>query len=213
MSDLTKDRSARVVTELQAALAHRIDRLERENRDLRRKAPIVVVALACIVALVTTAMLPAGIRASDSVEARSFLLRGEDGRVRASLGTGDDGSARLVLQDREGRERLKLTLLDDGSPGLTFIDREGRPRAVLGLLSDETSTLVFADRAGKSRTAIGLSPDESSTLVFADRDGQTRAGIGLDSEGAAAFTLVEEDEAPAVSSAEATPDAPAQAPS
>lgn len=212
MSDLTKDRSARVVTELQAALAHRIDRLERENRDLRRKAPIVVVALACVVALVTTALLPAGSRAADSIEARRFILRGDDGRVRATLATADDGSARLVLQDREGRERLKLTLLDDGSPGLSFVDREGRPRAVLGLLSDETSTLVFADRAGRSRTAIGLSPDESSTLVFADSDGQTRAGIGLDSEGLAAFTLFE-DAGPPIAPEEATPAAPAQEPS
>lgn len=195
-----------LVRELEAMHNRRLELLERDNERLRRNGVMMLVAMLGMLALsvallVTTSLRGRGGGVAEAVEARSFVLRDEDGHVRGVLGFSRDGGPRLMLQDRDGRERLRLTLLPDGSPGLSFTDREGRSRAALGFLSDETTMLVFADRWGRTRAVLGLSPDESSSLVFADRNGETRVGLGIEQDGSANLTLFEKEAAPAAAPA------------
>ena len=180
----------------------RVEYLERDNRRLRRLSigslGVTAVLLGLATALVVTAArhgMPGFI--PDVVEAKEFLLRDANGRVRGAWGFDDLGAARLALQDDATSRSVKLNLLEDGTAGLTFADSAGTPRMVVALLPDGTASLVFADGRGLTRTVLTLSPNGASTLIFADPGGNARSGIGIDSRGRAMFTVagLEEDTA------------------
>jgi hypothetical protein len=185
-----------LMREVEAVLGRRVDDLERDNRQLRRRTAMLTLGTAVSLTLAAGALiygLTAENRVAGAVHARQFVLHDSDGNVRGGLGPTPEGGSRLVLKDRAGRERLRVTLLADGSPGLSFADADGRSRVVLGFLPDETANLVFADRFGRTRAVFGLMPDESSTLVFADRNGDTRVGLGIDIRGGAGLTVFDRE--------------------
>lgn len=185
-----------LIRELEAVLGRRVDDLERDNQQLRRRSTILILGMAAALTLAAGTLIYAVTedrRVAAVVHARQFVLHDTDGTVRGGLGLTGEGGSRLTLKDRAGRERLRMTLLADGSPGVSFVDQDGRSRVVMGLLPDETANLVFADRFGRTRAVFGLMPDESSTLVFADRNGETRVGLGIDPRGDAGLTVFERD--------------------
>lgn len=210
-----------LVREMEAVLGRRVDDLERDNQQLRRRSTILTLGMAAALTLAAGTLIYAltgDRRVAEVVHARHFVLHDPDGTVRGGLGLTAEGGSRLVLKDRDGNERLRLTLLADGSPGVSFVDADGRSRVVMGLLPDETANLVFADRFGRTRAVFGLMPDESSTLVFADRNGETRVGLGIDQRGGAGLTVFERDDgrgngAAAAAAPADTLDGPAQDPS
>jgi hypothetical protein len=128
----------------------------------------------------------------DVVEAREFLLRDSEGRVRGAWGSDQDGAIRFVLQGDQSNTSIKLNLLADGSSGLTFTDSAGTPRLVVALLPDNTVNLVLGDQRGVARTVLGLNPNGGSTLVFADQGGTTRTGIGVDNRGRSMLSVGQE---------------------
>ncbi|MGH7525159.1 MAG: hypothetical protein ACREMX_00485, partial [Gemmatimonadales bacterium] len=159
MSTLSSsDQAQRVRAE--AALANRLDHVEREYRRLRRFTIFLLVGGGVLLGL-AVAMVAVSARygmpgtVAEVVAARQFMLRGEDGAIRGLWGTEDDGTLRLVLQDPTERPRVKLNLLNDGASGLTFSDSVGRPRVVFAFLPDQSSSLVFADEGGKTRMVLG----------------------------------------------------------
>ncbi|HEX9892506.1 MAG TPA: hypothetical protein VGA78_01225, partial [Gemmatimonadales bacterium] len=179
------------------AMMHRLDRLEHENRKLRRQGTTMLVVTAILlgvgVALVVTAArhgMPGFV--PDVVEAKEFLLRDSEGRVRGAWGSDQDGAIRLVLQGDQSNTSIKLNLLADGSSGLTFTDSAGTPRLVVALLPDNTVNLVLGDQRGVARTVLGLNPNGGSTLVFADQGGTTRTGIGVDNRGRSMLSVGQE---------------------
>ncbi len=179
----------------EAALGHRLDELERDNRRLRRYATTMLVVVAMVLGLGAAMVWYSGVAglpgAPQTVTARPFTLRDAKGAVRGAWGVAEDGSVRLVLSDPNGRQRVRLSLLQDGSAGLSFADSADRKLAVLGLLPDHTTNLALTDPVGIPRAVLGVSPDGSSNLVFADQSGSTRAGLGVDSRGLGTFTLAE----------------------
>jgi hypothetical protein len=168
----------------------RLEKVEHENRRLRRTGHAILVGFAVLLA--AGAATPVIFRdrptIKDVVEARSFALRDSQGRVRGVFGMSQDGSPQFLLQDEGGAARLRLTVLDDGSPGLSLIDSKGRSRAALGLLPDETITLAFADPNGTTRAVLGFTAAEGASLALADSVGATRAGLGVSSDGKATVT-------------------------
>lgn len=134
-------------------LAQRLDRLECENRRLKRAG---VVALA-----VTASMLLMGQVTSNKVlEAEQFMLT-----------------------DSKGRNRGGLRVLNDGRPILQLADEQGRPRAELAMLSNNTPALYFYDYdqgrdvERKYLAWLGVSRNGSVTLALIDREGQHQAQL------------------------------------
>src|SRR5690606_41369765 len=118
--------------EIELAVARRLEAIERENRRLRRLTGILLAGLAILLGLTASLLVVYARQASataDVVQAQRFVLRDQDGLIRAILGVQPDGSTRFALQDRDGRPRLQLTLLGDGSPGVALKDREEIGRA------------------------------------------------------------------------------------
>jgi hypothetical protein len=179
----------------EAAIVHRLEDLERDNRRLRSYGITMLVVLAVFLGVGAALLYFSGAYglpgSPQMVAARQFLLRDARGTIRGTWGTADDGSVRLALSDDRGRQRIRLSLLADGSAGLTFADTADRKLAVLGLLPDHTTTLALTDPAGVPRMVLGVAANGSSNLVFADHSGTTRAGLGVDSRGLGTFTLAE----------------------
>ncbi|HKC48958.1 MAG TPA: hypothetical protein VKB63_15250 [Gemmatimonadales bacterium] len=169
--------------------------MEVANQRLRRFAwsvmlgAIVVLGFtAVVVVMFATQRLPAP---GSVVQARSFVLQDEQGRIRATWGVTKDGGVQLALQDDKGNPRARMSVLQDGSTGLALVDGAGHPRAALGLLTDGTINLVFADQGGQSRAVFGLTPAGASSIVLADGKGVTRAGLSVANSGRATQTVDE----------------------
>jgi hypothetical protein len=87
-------------------LERRLDRLERENRRLRRLFVVGLGALA-VVPLGAPVAARALAPPTSLIEAQRFVVRDEAGTVRATLGL-EDGGARLVLRDGDGSITVEL---------------------------------------------------------------------------------------------------------
>ena len=177
-------------------LTERLETVERENRRLRRLGLMMIIGIGVLLGLTSAIMVIAARHGMPGMvpqvaEARKFLLRDRDGRIRGTWGTNEEGMAQLLLQDTTGRTRMRFSVLEDGSSGLAFVDSVNNARIVVGILPDESANIVLADQGGKTRAVLGIAPNGSTTLVFADRGGATKAGIGVDTRGLGTLNLVE----------------------
>ena len=181
----------------EAALGHRLDELERDNRRLKRYTTTMLVIIALVLGLGAALVFysgKAGLPGSpQTVSAQQYILRDSKGTIRGAWGVTDDGSVRIALSDGHGRQRVRLSLLDDGSAGLSFADTADRKLAVLGLLPDHTTSLVLTDPGGIPRMVLGVQGNGSSNIVFADQSGSTRAGLGVDTKGFGTFTMADQN--------------------
>ena len=178
------------------ALVLRLEEVERDNRRLRRLGVYMLVGVGALLGLAAAFVVVAARHGMPGfvpqlAEAHRFVVRDDEGRLRAALGMSKEGNAQFVLQDEAGRDRLRLSVLPDGGAGVSFVDSAGNSRMVLGLLPDQSASVVMADGGGKTRTVLGLSPNGASTILFADKGGTARAGLGVDARGAGTFTLVD----------------------
>lgn len=103
-------------------LVRRLDRVERENRRLKRAG---LVVLAGIAALVLMGQAKPD-KVAEVVEAEKFVLREPSGKLRASLGVGADDVASLSLMDRVEKPHAVLAASRDGSAALIFYDKDGK---------------------------------------------------------------------------------------
>jgi hypothetical protein len=180
----------------EAALGHRLDELERDNRRLKRYTTTMMIIVALVLGLGAALVFYSGKvglpGSPQTVSAQQFVLRDSKGTIRGAWGMSDDGSVRIALSDGRGRQRVRLSLLDDGSAGLSFADTADRKLAVLGLLPDHTTSMVLTDPGGIPRVVLGVQANGSSNIVFADQSGSTRAGLGVDTKGLGTFTLADD---------------------
>jgi hypothetical protein len=183
-------------TSLAETLASRVDRLELQNRILKR----IVAGIG--VALVATAMIGSGFgRHTRRVESGEFLLRDSTGKVRATLGF-QDGEPALVMLDGKGREQIALRSNFDRSSTLDFsangllrlsLNSSSVGASALQMYDDEhslVSALYAWPRAasglalnrGRGGVHMGVQPDGTARLAFSDAQGRPRGGWELTAE-------------------------------
>ena len=104
----------------------RIERLERENRNLKRIGFITGLFVFCV------ALMGQARQSHPVVEAQKIVVVDSQGRARITLGTPSSSGAALGLQsddpavwmsDENGTDRLILT-----TDGIRLSDERGRPR-------------------------------------------------------------------------------------
>ncbi len=136
----------------------RLNRLERQNRSLRR-----LVFSVCLLAGLATV---AGAVSQESrvVEAERFVLRDAAGARRAVL-TVIDGRAALALL-RDERPRLVLTESED-FVGLTMHNGEGVSRVTLGAVAENAAFFVNDDK-GQPRAVLAVGKDGQPGLELHD---------------------------------------------
>ena len=169
-------------------IVSRIERLEKQNRTLKRGA------LACFVAIASFALMgqaqrkptrapaPAPVQAAmpKNVEAESFVLKDANGRVRAELSMGETGPS-FQLRDQNGSALVKLSL-NDGVPGGPFLllsDPQHSAGLSMSVLGGAGSQLTLTGERADIQAHIGVSPD-GTTLALSDQDGfMTNIGNGI----------------------------------
>ena len=143
----------------------RMDRLERENRNL--KMTVMLVSAVMAGALLMGQALPRKI--PKVLEAENFVLKGPNGTERGRLGTSDKGHPYLVLLEPNGRprvalgrlyghvsRRIKSRLLQHGTgPSAGFRDKDGKLR-----------TPVEYNRKEMERSLRASEPAESLVVLF-----------------------------------------------
>jgi hypothetical protein len=191
------------------ALAERVERLERENRRLKRIGVVVLAAVAVTLAV--------GAKLADQPEfveaTRGFHLRDKDGTLRASLtlehegepglflytkdrdlpaialSLDSDGQRRLQFRDKTGKERIFLGPLADGHVGIVLEDGAENQRIKLSVPSQGGPNIQLMDEGRRSRFALAVNPDGDTGLVISDRAQKSQINMHVPLDGKPAFEI------------------------
>jgi len=145
----------------------RVERLERENRGLKRAGFLTLVGFAAIVLMGQAAPK------SRTVEAEKFVLKDASGKVRAEMGPRDDLMG-LSIYDENGKRRGIFAVRPDGWGELGFLDQDEKYRATLKAQDDQV-VLLFSDAKGGN--AMLLTAGGSPILSLADKKGKSTAWL------------------------------------
>lgn len=159
----------------------RLERVERENRRLKRVGVAVLAGIAAVV------LMGQAVPGRRDLEAQSFTLLDSTGHLQARLGMLAGGAA-LQLFDQNGQGRAALSVRPDGTPLLSLADGTGKGGATLAVGADRETALLLRDPDGKVRATLGLGP-HGVGLVFTDRQGVSRVGIDVPGDDAARLVL------------------------
>jgi hypothetical protein len=190
----------------------RIERLEEQNRRLKRSALAGLVVIASLGLMgqtqrKTTPRVPAPTPSPapvmpKNIEAESFVLKDANGHVRAELSMSGTGPS-LKLRDQGGTALVTLSLNDaaPGGPFLLLSDPQHHAGLSMSVLEGAGSQLSLSGERADIQAHIGVTPD-GTTLALSDQDGfSTNIGSGVQpSKGgqvkktsAASITLLNKD--------------------
>lgn len=162
----------------------RLERLERELSNLKRRHRWLMVSAGLGLATVVSAWTWEGavgpasaeqlvIRA-DTIRASTFLVDNGQGEVRALLDANESEGARLVLLGSEGKVHAAFEVT--GSvPSVSLLDEAGAVRA--GINVEEHANVSLSDQTGRQRitlAAVAAGPK----LQLTDSNGEVRAILG-----------------------------------
>ena len=195
------------------ALLDRLEALEQHGRRLRRlvlllgTSTVLAVALAAV-ALVAPYNAAIGVWLGDAfgrpeveskktiIEAEQFVLRGPDGKARATFGLREENAMGLDLYDAAGHARAGLDLAPDGTGSVWLAASDGQVTTALnarGLRVSDTggessflggSGLTLIDRNQKGRVGLVMKDDDAPSLTLYDREGRNGALLDVSAEGA-----------------------------
>lgn len=145
---------------------------------------------------------------ADTLEARSFIVTGDSGQVRAAIGTLPDGSVGFDLFDTTGTLRCALHLDSEGSPIFDFYDSEcstrlrvcltnlpsrGQGLPCIHLLDNQGNTrALFTCALGPSLSFYGekmqqlgefATTDSQAVLCLNDQQGTPRVLVATNEDG------------------------------
>ena len=149
------------------SLKGRIDRLERQNRSVKR---LTVVLFFVIVAIVVTGIaVPRHV--AKNVDAERFVLRESNGKMRASLAFTTKGVPALKFYDVNGNVAIVMGVVSDGGPMMAF-HKDGKPRAWLKG-GGQNPTFTLHDNMGDIRAMLELdSKSGEPSLHLVNEEGQ-----------------------------------------
>ncbi len=146
-------------------LTQRLDRLERAQRRWQLVSLILLFLVAGIPPVAYSVFR------SPTVEAQNFIVKDQNGKVRAELAL-EQGQPSLMLADKRGIPRAVYGAGDDGESFLAFF-ADGLVRARLATKPDGPVQLTLHhDSKGKPRVDLGVDIDGSPYLRLSDKDGK-----------------------------------------
>ncbi len=144
-------------------MMQRLERLERENRSMKRTG---IAALAC---LCFVALIGATSAKNKTVEAQNFIVKDAQGRTLADFGLRADGMPKMELYDNGGRSRAVLSSLPDGSAALVIHGTDGKRLAVSTIGTGAIGFTMF-DKDSRPRAEFSVQRDDSAHLMLMDSD-------------------------------------------
>ncbi len=131
-------------------LEQRLEKLERENRWMRRIGAVGVAIAAAVF------LIGQGKDKPRVVEAEAFVLRDGEGKQRAVLSMEKPNTPSLVLLDQNGTKRVYLLAEQGGRASLGLGPGDGGIRTVLRVNSGGDAHLNFFDKDGKRGSQFGI---------------------------------------------------------
>lgn len=131
----------------------RLERLERDNRVLRRAflALLGAAGVACLVAATAEPKIP------EEIVARSFRVIGKNGQNSGLLAATDDGYVGIFFRDPENKMRFMTLMSPAGDTTLSFADAALRNRLEIGALSED-GRKSYSLRLLRSDGSVGWEP-------------------------------------------------------
>jgi hypothetical protein len=192
----------------------RIERLELQNRILKRGALAVLVGVTSIGLMAQApkkstrpatpkpAPAPAEAVLPKNIEAESFVLKDTNGKVRAELSMSGTGPS-FKLRDQNGTALVTLSLNDDkpAGPYLLLSDPQQKAGMSISILEGAGSQLTMTGERADIQAHIGVAPDGTS-MTLSDQDGfstsigngiQPTKGSQVKKTSAASITLMNKD--------------------
>ena len=119
-------------------------------------------------------------RNEDTVYAKQFALRSEDGEIPGVFCVvGDTGCPSLSLMDKKKVERLSLRVLPDNTPSMSLTDSKGRARIYGTVTRTDRPALAFLSPEGETRMTFSSSPLGGTGLLLFDDKGRVRASLTM----------------------------------
>jgi hypothetical protein len=157
-------------------LGLRVARLER-----RALLATGVAAAALVIAGIATAVAAASFTRQVSIdlptgpkliEASEIVIRDERGDLRGRWTVQG-----INLADQNGRLRAAISTGPDGTPNLGLFGKEGRTRAVLGLGSEDAPALTLHDAKSGVRMRLAVNAEAAPTLTLSNAKGDVVAQL------------------------------------
>ena len=157
-------------------LQERMDRIEKQNRYLKR----------CMVGLVLSllALSVMGAKAGPGdghfrqITAEGITIVDGAGQELILIGFRKDAGAGIRILNTAGKRVLGIGIAaDEGGSGILVADKEGRPRVGLGM-DEGVPSLVMINEKGKKTIGMG-GDDRGYGLVIMDDNEVERAGLGF----------------------------------
>lgn len=144
--------------------AQRLEKLERDNKRLKRSALCTVIVLAALGGIYATQPVP------DKITAREFEVVDASGKPRVRL-VSEQGEAYIVLLDADNTPAASMLVDKSGRPAFSLFHAFGKlpgankPRAIMGLSGDGSPGIRLYD-------ARGFELDLGSTSTVAEKTGE-----------------------------------------
>jgi len=136
----------------------RLEQLGRQYRRLKWFTALILVVLGASLAAQAHMLFRPH---SPGAAGEALVVRDPGGNIRAWLGKNGD-QVGLDLRDAQGRRRATLGLGADGTPGVAFYDQEQRLRAELNLGADGEPKLTLRDERGAQIQKAPKSPEDAA---------------------------------------------------
>ena len=175
-------------------IALRLDRLERDCRIWKRMGIGSLVAIAILAGI---AARPDAI--PESVEAKRFLVRDNQGRLRAALEVDLRGYPGLWLFDDQGKVRSELSVSFNQNPRLDFTNQKGDGTASLSYSPSDLPYLNLTGTGGKAGVHLLILPYPKGnipTLYLTGSDGKQFFDISARPDGPKSMSLDGKDGKP-----------------
>jgi hypothetical protein len=179
-------------------MASRVALLEKETRELRRRANIAFgLALSCV--FMSFLVIADGVRRKapntlvvSRLEAEDVRVRNRAGGSSIVLGRNVDGQQAISFLNDKGVSLIRIGVTPDGLPAVGLFDTAGVVRASFGLVAQRgrvASTIDFREVGGNVRLTLGLSEGDLPEVIFKDRAGEGRLGIMVTGDDVATLLL------------------------
>ncbi len=122
------------------------------------------------------------------VSAQEFRLTDAQGRVRALLACGKNGSPALTFENAAGNPRVRVGM-DGQASGVTLYNARGKGQVYLTLQPDGSAGVALLDANGSLRAALHLNQQGSPVLSLHDVQGAPRALLEARPDGSPALLL------------------------
>jgi hypothetical protein len=179
------------------ALADRIMRLERENRQLKWFGTASILGIVILVGIGAAWGQARVAPAEKVIRAESFIAVDKDGKgvigiganikektrgaiefldqtgkTKMTLGLDEEDAPFIVLTGRDGRDQLTLEVQPGKGMAISLKDTKQDSGLLLGTSPEGVAACGFMGQGGKLLMDLGVNPDGSSRLIIRDMDGK-----------------------------------------